>query len=89
MVRHGFIGGGDTFAMSAAQGAAWAFLEFRKKLKKKLDFLKLILGAIFEAPRAPQGLSLSLLGSSWRLSERPWALPHAKSTVIYSESVTA
>ena len=49
----------------------------------------LILGAIFEAPRSPLGLSLSLLGSSWRLSERPWALPHAESTSIYNEAVTA
>ena len=52
-------------------------------------FLSLILGALFEAPREPPGLSLSLLGSSCRLSERPWALPHAESTAIYSESVTA
>ena len=49
----------------------------------------LILGAIFEAPGASLGLSLSLLGSSWTLSEHPWALPHAESTTIYSESVTA
>ena len=49
----------------------------------------LILGAIFEAPGASLGLSLSLLGSSWTLSKHPWALPHAESTTIYSESVTA
>ena len=52
-------------------------------------FLKLIWEAIFEAPRAPSGLSLSLLGSPWSLSERPWALPHAESTAMGDESVTA
>ena len=60
-----------------------------KKITKKLNFLRLILGAILEAPKAPQCLSLSFLGYSWRLSQRPWALPHAESTTMVDESVTA
>ena len=54
-----------------------------------MNFLRLILGAIFEAPEVPRGLSLRPLGSPWRLLGPPWALPHAESSVIYSESVTA
>ena len=89
MVRHGFIGGSDTNRPWSHQGDAWASLKFQKKIKKKLNFLRLILGAIFEAPRVTLGLSLSLLGCSWRISERPWALPHAESTAMADESVTA
>ena len=88
-VRHGFIGHVDTNRPWSHQGATWGSLAASKICFRMLKFLILILGAIFEAPKAPQGLSLSLLGSSWTLSEHPWALPHAESTAIYSESVTA